>query len=404
MKVHLSLITGIIIIGLLGSCSKKDAPSKNNSDNNIGNNDVSGYDKNFKGISGSGFAAAMQSDGKIIVAGSFGSDSQYSYKVYRLNQDGTVDNTFNIDADKSWFLNGLSAVAVLNDGRILLGGDFTINGTKKFMVRLSSNGLLDKSFTSPSFNYIANSQPYINKIIVLSGDRVLVAGSFNTFLSNKVNYNHLIKIDYNGLLDPDFRLDISILNGISDVIPLTDGSFYIAGGSHYVTKINKNGAVDASFNFKETLNSTLGSGLTGYISSIALQPDGKLIIGGDFSSIEDKSMRDGIYNYSQIARLNIDGSIDMSFKASDGVRAKISKVSVLSDGRLLIGRKTDLNAATGNTYLSLFEKNGEQNKSFNIGLDNSDVSDIIKQDNNRFILLGIFTDASQNGVIRINVN
>ncbi|RKR85765.1 putative delta-60 repeat protein [Mucilaginibacter gracilis] len=411
---HIIYLRNYILITTLTficfGCGKKDNPdpSNSNSNNNPSTTQPLVIDNSFSSISGSCFAAALQPDGKLVIAGGFGSAGNYPYKVYRLNQNGGIDNSFNIDVDKTWVINNFSAMAILNDGKIMLGGDFTINGTRKILVRLTATGALDNGFTSPNFNKISNILPTIRKIIVVGSDRVLIEGQFNTLITAGTDYNHLIKITYNGLLDPSFRLNVLTTSFLNDLLPLSDGKFYVTGtfywGSgvtarQYIAKLNTDGSVDASFNFKETLTGRLGPAI-GSINTVALQSDGKIVIGGDFIGIVNSAIRDGAYNYIQVARLNTDGSIDFNFSTSEFYNSAINSIAILPDNRILAGRGFNLNGS-GDGYARLYSNNGVIDKTFNLGFPNSGVTQVIKQSDDKYILTGSFTDPAGRAVIRI---
>jgi uncharacterized delta-60 repeat protein len=100
-------------------------------------------------------AVALQQDGKIIIAG-FGlrnSGGVYKLSVIRLNADGSLDNSFNINAgpDDTYMainLNAIKTIAIQPDNKIVLGGSFTAWGGKPVsgIVRLEANGQVDPSF------------------------------------------------------------------------------------------------------------------------------------------------------------------------------------------------------------------------------------------------------------------
>src|SRR5262249_29993360 len=91
-------------------------------------------------------AIAVQSDGKIIIGGSFtSSDSSVPYYLARLNADGSPDTTF----DHTLYVDGVvNTVVVQPDGKILFGGGFNVVGAylRKFLARLETDGTLDTTF------------------------------------------------------------------------------------------------------------------------------------------------------------------------------------------------------------------------------------------------------------------
>ena len=409
-----SLYSGLLLLALMfSSCSKKSNLDPQEKKEEVGGT-ISLHDKSFVGVGGTGFAAALQPDGKVVLAGSFGANSNYSYNIYRFNKDGGIDNTFNIDVDKSWKINGFSALAILSDGKILVGGDFTVGGTRKILLKLNSNGALDNSFTSPNFNSVGSRLPTIRKIIDVGSDRILVAGAFNTFTASpKVDFNNLIKITYGGLLDNSYQSNLLATSFPTDILPLNDGKLLVSGTLNwsngqsfkpYIARLNANGSQDATFHFKEILNdsySTLKG--NGSITSLALQTDGKIIIGGGFVNLENTAVRDGIYNYAQLARLNNDGSIDLNFKSPASYRTDITDLEILSDNRILAGRGASLVVSGLVEYLKLYSKDGEVDGAFNLGYNDSYIQQIIKQSDGKYLLIGGFKDSSNQAILRVSV-
>jgi uncharacterized delta-60 repeat protein len=142
------------------------------------------------GLDFDAYTVTTQSDGKILVGGDF---SVYNGSpascIVRINTDGTIDGTFNIGTG---FNAGVFDIFVLQNGKILVSGDFTsYNGTSvNALVRLNSNGTLDNSFFSPSDN------PSISSITVISNGNIF-AGCLNSNY-NGVNVGYIAQLDSNG--------------------------------------------------------------------------------------------------------------------------------------------------------------------------------------------------------------
>ncbi|TSJ35917.1 hypothetical protein FO440_23645 [Mucilaginibacter corticis] len=393
---------------LLGSCSKSGGPSPNNNTNNNSNNNGSGttvsnpvIDKTYNSPEGGAEVAAIQADGKVVFGGTLNAKDG----IYRLNTDGSLDNSFNIDVDKTWLINNFSAMAILSDGKILAAGDFTVKGVKKYLIRLTATGALDNTFTSPNFNNMGQSLPYINRITVLGTDRLLIAGIFNTVITNGTAYDDLIEITANGLLYTDFRLNMTGSSGVSAVQVLNDGKMYVAGGliagsgsitRHSLTRINADGSIDPTFEMKQSIDGRL-PGTGGSINAIVVQPDNKVVVGGDFISITDPGVRDGFHNYSRVARFNADGSLDQSFKTS-ATTGNLWTMGILADGRILAGGYEDLNRS-GPSYLSLYQSDGTHDDKFDLGYLGSTVVRIFQQ-GDKYILAG---DINLYPVVRVTV-
>lgn len=407
----------LALLIMLNACSSKSNPQPDNGqqNNNGGNQPVNTQpfvqDKSFAILAGSSSCAAIQPDGKIIIAGNFGANYSYQNKVYRLNANGGIDNTFNIDVDKTWIINSFSYVAIAADGKIIVAGDFNVNGVRKILLRLTANGALDNTFTSPVFNQIANiSLTSINKLVFQTDGKILVAGHFNVF-SGK-DYNYFIRLQNNGALDASFRFDpaASSANSVSDIILLPNGKilasgyFVVGTGTnkrHVIARFNNDGSSDLSFNFVENIYSTITTSASGFIDHMALQPDGKIIIGGGFYGIETPNVRDSFYGYNRLARLTSDGAVDLSFQLKDGAGKDVSDIVILPDNRIFTAALASLNGPGSQSYIALYSKDGELNTSFNLGYQFSGVSQIIKQSETQYLLVGNFTDPSRLAIMRI---
>ncbi len=284
---------------------------------------------------------AIQADGKVLITGNFsqvGTDTRHG--VARLDVDGSVDETFGDP-----YVNGnVIAVAVAPDGKLLIGGAFTEVGgqPRHSMARLNADGSLDASFADPGFNESV-------WVIALQPDgRIFAGGSFTAIGAHAQNY--LARLDANGAFDASFAdpelccdplVDAVALQANGDV--LVGGAFSQAGGQNdrfYFARFSANGTFDPSFPaapiepqpgaltvapdgsiylsnngtglmMKLDANGTpvggFGSAATdGEIYSFALQPNGKILIGGTFANV-------GGVPHHALARLDADGSLDASF-------------------------------------------------------------------------------------------
>jgi uncharacterized delta-60 repeat protein len=118
--------------------------------------------------------------------------------------------------------------------------------------------------------------------------------------------------------------------GVAAVAVQPDGKVLIAGlfttvngtNRNSIARLNADGSLDGSFN--------PGTGVNGTVSSVALQLDGKVLIGGSFTSVNGT-------NRNNIARLNANGSLDGSFDPGTGANGIVRSIALQSDGKVLIG-------------------------------------------------------------------
>jgi uncharacterized delta-60 repeat protein len=266
-------------------------------------------------------AVAIAPDGKILVGGDFYSFNGASrYRLVRLNASGSVDTSFVLapGADGT-----VQAITVQADGKVLIAGSFTaVNGTARNRVaRLNTDGSLDASF-NPGFG----PNGAVLTITQQTDGNILIGGYFASV--NGTTRNRVARLNNDGTLDPGF-VPGTLDNGYVNSVSLTaDGKVFIAGGisvglQSRILRLLANGAVDNTFS---PGNNAISSDVTTAIA----QSDGKVLIGGHFESVTGVS-RNGI------ARLNSDGSLDPAFNPGAGANQLVWTLLLQPDGRLVAG-------------------------------------------------------------------
>jgi uncharacterized repeat protein (TIGR01451 family)/uncharacterized delta-60 repeat protein len=302
--------------------------------------------------------------------------------------------------------NGVvNAVGLQPNGAIVAGGAFTIANsvTRNRLARLNSDGTLDMGFA-----YLPGGANDAVRALALQTDgRILIGGDFTTY--DGVNRSHFARINLDGTLDWQFdpgsalnHTPYSVVETFTDTNQtvrkiLVGGSFTLANGAprHYLARFNDDGSADLDFN----ADSGAG-GIDGPVWAIAVQTDHKVIIGGDFLSINGVAR-------NHIARLNVDGSLDTSFNnpgtgASDSVRA----LTIQLDGRVLVGGLfTNFNGTVQNHFVRL-NADGSIDPAFNggVGADGA-VYAIAIQPDTRILLGGEFArcgGVTRNRLTRLN--
>jgi uncharacterized delta-60 repeat protein len=217
-------------------------------------------------------AVAIQSDGKIVIAG-------YS-AVARVNVDGSLDSSFGT--------NGLvdlegeaSSVAIQSDGKIVIAGGFIASTVARFNV----DGSLDSSFGT---NGLVDLEGEARSVAIQSDGKIVVAGTARPRI-------FLARINNDGSPDSAFGSDGTVtttigssLDAADSVAIETDGKI-VVGGSTYnknlskskfaVVRYNRNGSLDTSFGTTGKVTTSPGSGFNS-VNAIAIQTDGKHIVVG----------------------------------------------------------------------------------------------------------------------------
>ncbi|HMQ77766.1 MAG TPA: hypothetical protein PKE21_16900, partial [Flavobacteriales bacterium] len=328
-------------------------------------------------------AIAVQPDGKAVVAGDFTSfDGTAINRMVRLTPDGIVDGSFNAGLGPNV---GPSAVAVQPDGKIIIGGAFTsVNGTTRNRIaRLNADGTLDATFNPGS-----GANDFILAVVLQPDGKVLVGGNFTTM--NGSTRNRIARLNADGSLDGTFNPGTGPNDRIERMVLQPNGAVLVSGqftsisgtGRSRVARLTATGGLDATFN--------PGTGANSTVSALALQPDGKVLIGGSFTTFNGTGR-------NRIARLNANGSLDTGFNPGTGVDAVVRWITVQVDGRALIGGDfTTYNGTARGRYARVLTTGG-LDTSYDPGAGaSSSLLAIALQDDGRALIGGSLT--SYNGV------
>jgi uncharacterized delta-60 repeat protein len=274
------------------------------------------------------FAIVMQGNGKILVGGFFhkansigGADRN---NIARLERDGTADMMFDPDAN-----DVVRAIAVQADGKILIGGGFTsVAGQVRH--RIARLDATTGKIVGDDLMFDPNASNPVLAIAMQTDGKILVGGQFNGANSiGGANRNFMARLKTTGEADLTFNPHASFT--VLSIAVQPDGKILAGGvgfnGTNSIDGQTRNGI--ARLETDGRLDQTLDLGFVdGPIYATAVQPDGKILIGGDFTTVFGNVKR------NHIARLNADGTLD-SFDpdADDTVYA----IAVQADGQILIG-------------------------------------------------------------------
>jgi uncharacterized delta-60 repeat protein len=310
---------------------------------------------------------------------------------------GSSDITFDSSAG---FNNNVYALALQSNNQILAGGDFTLADgvTRYHIARLNADGSIDAGFSLPSSAMGANAS--VRAIAVQTDGRILIGGLFTNV--NSVVLNHVARLNYDGTLDSLFQPGSGADNTVYAIAQspvngevLIGGAFATVSGNTFngIAELTASGPPDPTFNAG-------GLGANATVYALAVQPDGRIIIGGDFTTYN------GVTNFNHIARLNVDGSVDTAFNPGAGASGSVRAIAVQLDGKIVIGGLfTNVNGVAFNRIARL-NADGSVDTSFNPGVGASDaVLALAIQSNNRIVVGGSFTTASgvtRNRITRLN--
>jgi uncharacterized delta-60 repeat protein len=340
------------------------------------------------GTSNSVRALDIQADGKIIIVGNFTSyNNTPRNRVARLNTDGGLDSSFNPGSGANQWVTSL---AIQPDGRILIGGSFsTYNGTtRNGIARLHTNGSLDTTF-SPG----TGTDGELFTMVVQSNGKVLLGGLFITY--NGTSQRRIARINADGSLDTTFRNGTAANNSVEVILLQPNGKLFIGGfftdyndkERRRLTRLNADGSYDLDFNPITGANNT--------IHNLGLQNNGKLMIIGEFNRFNTIAR-------NQIARLNADGSLDTTFLPGTITNGIIRAVVTQPNGQMIIvGTFTTYNGVARGRIARL-NVDGSLDMTFNSGVGaNSIIRDLVLQPDGKVIIVGFFT--TYDGIARSRI-
>jgi uncharacterized delta-60 repeat protein len=379
-----------------------------------------GFDPN---VDGNVYVLATQADGKLLVAGQFTSlrpgvgASAIRNNLARLNPDGSVDATFDPNA------NGpIRALVLQPDGRIVIGGDFTAlqpNGaatttTRNRVARLNANGTLDLTFNP---NISGGTLPQVNALALQPNGKLVVGGRFTTVQpgTTAAARNHVARFNADGSLDTAYnpnpnsivlalvsQLEASNFSGPPRAA-VGDGKIVIAGGftslqpsgtgvvttRNRIARLNANGTVDSEFD----------PNANNAVAALAVQRDGKIILGGSFSTLQPPGNENSATR-NRLARLNANGTLDSEFYPNFG--GNVVAIALAPDGDVMVGGQfTSVwgrgTITTQRPYVARLNPDGSLDTGFTASA-NSTVAAFAFQPDGKVILGGYFTAIQSRGL------
>ena len=340
------------------------------------------------GVTGQIKKIAHKADGKIIVCGNINFYKGVPVNnIFCLNVDGSLDGSFD---PGTTFSKSVNTFAIQPDGKIIVAGSSQVNRVFK---RLNQDGTVDINFnTASQFNSVP-------ECIAIQTDGKIVVGGNNNFYTN-INFNPILRLNSDGSLDTSFSTSQPLASVYSILIQPT-GNIIIGGDSQNsiidscVKRLSSNG----------TLDNTFSSIVRGRASTLSIQNDGKIIIGGDLTSIASA------LNYN-IIRITANGAQDTSFNS--GIANLVSDIAhvyasaIQQDGKILIGGYFSLfNQSPANNIVRL-NTNGTVDNSFSSGIGfNYFVNSLEIHSNGTFFTGGDFTyydTTNADSIVLLNSN
>lgn len=308
-------------------------------------------------------AAAVQNDGRVIVAGyAPGATGEGQvFALTRLTHDGATDPSFAGGKLKVNFGAGNDqayALAVQNDGRIIAAGFADVAGTRDFAaVRLNADGTLDSSFGSGGLVTVpvGSGVDAAYAVAVQPDGKILLGGQSNTGGASGVDFA-LVRLNANGTLDGSFgsggkvTTTLAVGSATDSIYALgTEGGKITAVGGEtdfMLARYNADGSLDTSFSGDGKVSGLFGStvGRARALAFTTVAGQSRLVVVGNAN------------NNTALARLNLDGSLDTAFAGSGKVTRAVhatawdeaAAVAVQADGKLMLGGWAQDDTTTAN--------------------------------------------------------
>jgi uncharacterized delta-60 repeat protein len=300
--------------------------------------------------------------------------------VAAVTVDAVIADSFN-----PFVPTTVQATAIQPDGKILLGMATGPNRTPLNLLRLWPDGSPDTSFVVGITNTV------VNCLAVQPDGKIVVGGSG----SNNQKPIYLWRLNADGSTDTNFFANLGTgPSGLVDSLALQpDGKILLAGGftsisgqvHPYLGRVNSDGSLDTSFN----------ASASGTVNCLGLQPDGAILVGGLFSSLNGQPR-------SRFGRFLNDGSLDTTFNAN--ANGSVLCMVVQADGKIVIGGNFTTIAGLNRNYIARLNPDATIDANFNPNA-NSPIYSLIAQTDGRIVVGGLFTTLSglsRNRVGRLN--
>ena len=275
------------------------------------------------------------------------------------------------------------------------------------MIRINQDSLTIDSSYNIGTGFDANPQ---HRMVCAkqSDGKLIIGGYFTTF--NGVTVNRIVRLKVDGSIDTAFVTGTGFNGGVEDIKIQSDGNILVCGfftsyngvTKNRIVRLTPSGSVDATFN--------IGAGFNYQADRIAIQSNGSIIVGGQFSTYKGSNARG-------LVRILTNGNFDSSFNVGTGTLISTSSydtfdIKILSTGKILItGLFPTFNGTTVNG-IARINNNGSLDTSFNVG--GSGISGLSNlgrnlsiQSDDKIILVGRFTSYNgntANGICRLNAN
>jgi uncharacterized delta-60 repeat protein len=314
-------------------------------------------------------ASALQSDGKIVLAGLGDSNSQFYDTLTRLNSDGSIDTSFGVNGVANFQPGsgsglapfGFFAMAIEPNGEIVAAAltQGLANGIYTNFVqvaRVEANGTLDASFGSGGFTVTRDitftpnnvTGPQAIALGLESNGSIVVASSYFNLMARFTNHGQLDTTFGSGGLVNLANPGPNTTSAPTQIVVEKNGKILVASGSTTPTPTLQSGTI-SRYNSNGTLDTTFGA--AGSAASVAsasallVESDGEIVVAGSLTSKVNAAPAGNDVGFG-VVRYTANGMIDKTFGsggvavADFGTGAPLSgafAVAVQANGEVVAG-------------------------------------------------------------------
>ncbi|PYS89242.1 MAG: hypothetical protein DMF62_07780 [Acidobacteria bacterium] len=316
--------------GSLNSVSNDFAVSRLNSDGSMdssfrGNSALNQgkVSTDFSGGDDAAYGLAIQSDSKIVVAGSASNGSNLDFALVRYNIDGSLDSTFNGNGKVLTSVRSSTDIAysvvIQSDGKIVTGGVSFGGAHYDFaFARYNADGTVDSTFGVNGIDIVPVTAAGVESVLALTTQpdgKIVAAGTAKNGTNDDFT---VVRLNPNGTLDNTFngngKIVTPVLSGDDQGLAVglqSDGKIVVAGGTfngsdydYAIVRYNTNGTLDTTLNGTGIVTTPVRFG-NDFANSVVIQLDGRIIASGTSDTGTG-------FDFSAV-RYNADGTLDPSF-------------------------------------------------------------------------------------------
>jgi uncharacterized delta-60 repeat protein len=381
---YFPIAAALIAVSMLAPQRAQAAPG--DLDSRFGNGGVAIID--FSQTDDYAYAVAVQPDGKIVLSGQSGIYPDLHSALVRYNRNGRLDSTFGTGGKVVVTFNSghdyLFAVALQSDGKIVAAG--STSGTAFLLARFNADGSLDQAFgTNGSVETTFGDQTAAGRAIVVQADgKIIVVGVSGAGPYSELNDFALARYNSNGSLDQSFGSGGKVKTHFPGVdntgssatsVALQSDGKLVVGGYHKqsdrtphefaLARYNSNGTLDSAFGQAGKVMTRIGLG-DAYSFGIALQSNGRIVLAGYSYTTADHAFT--------LAGYTSNGTLDSSFGTGGLVTTDFAgttddiayAMTMQSDGKLVVAGRTGEYPAF-DFGLARYNSDGQLDQTFGTG-------------------------------------